>query len=527
STRGTTPIYQEIPNLSAAKSAYGNIVYRKAPSFLRQAEFYLGEDKFQTAVRAFLKKHEFGNGRWEDLVSDFARAKYNLPESGGEISPEQLRGVRELLDWANGWIKQRGVPIIKLEGNSILQKDALNENSKWIQKFKIYTFEKNPNPEYKDVVGIETVLLNSFNRTIGMSPKATFIFPNYQDYGYGIFLLDEKSRAYVLANIQNEKGDFLRTMMWGSLWDSVRETELAPRDYVELVIKNINIETDESTIQTLLSRVSTAMNYYLSEPSAVAGGLTSLPRNVKINPSVSTNQIQPSATADGSDKKELAAKLEAILIDKIQNAPTLGQRITFYRAFLNVASGENARKILKDILSGKFQIKDLKLKTKDRFDIVTKLLVLGDKDAPSLLAELEKTETTDEAKRYAYAAKAGIGTAENKAKFWTDFVGNKELSESWIESAFVPSNAARHSELTLPYLEKALAELPNLKRSRKIFFVNGWLAAFIGGQKDEKALAIVNKFLADNPNLDKDLRLKILENVDGLERAVRIKNKFK
>jgi aminopeptidase N len=65
STRGTTPIYQEIPNLSAAKSAYGNIVYRKAPSFLKQAEFYLGEKEFQTAVRAFLKKHELPtpNGR--------------------------------------------------------------------------------------------------------------------------------------------------------------------------------------------------------------------------------------------------------------------------------------------------------------------------------------------------------------------------------------------------------------------------------------------------------------------------------
>ena len=34
STKGTTPIYQPIANLSAAKSAYGNIVYRKAPSFL-------------------------------------------------------------------------------------------------------------------------------------------------------------------------------------------------------------------------------------------------------------------------------------------------------------------------------------------------------------------------------------------------------------------------------------------------------------------------------------------------------------
>jgi aminopeptidase N len=71
-----------------------------------------------------------------------------------------------------------------------------------------------------------------------------------------------------------------------------------------------------------------------------------------------------------------------------------------------------------------------------------------------------------------------------------------------------------------------LKELPNLKRSRKIFFVNGWLAAFIGGQKGEQALAIVNKFLTDNPNLDKDLRLKILEVANGLERSVKIKKKF-
>jgi aminopeptidase N len=71
-----------------------------------------------------------------------------------------------------------------------------------------------------------------------------------------------------------------------------------------------------------------------------------------------------------------------------------------------------------------------------------------------------------------------------------------------------------------------LAELPNHKKNRKIFFVNGWLGAFIGGQKDEKALEIVNKFLADNPNLDKDLRLKILENVDVTERAVKIRKTF-
>jgi aminopeptidase N len=166
------------------------------------------------------------------------------------------------------------------------------------------------------------------------------------------------------------------------------------------------------------------------------------------------------------------------------------------------------------------------LKTKDRFDIVTRLAILGDAEAAKLLANLEKTETGDDAKRFAYAAKAGFATAENKAKYWNDFINNKDISESWIEAAFGPFNSIRHSDLTLPFLKRALAELPNHKRTRKIFFVNGWLGAFIGGQRSEAALAIVNKFLADNPNLDNDLRLKILENVDLIERAVKIRSKF-
>ncbi len=497
STKGTTPIYQEIPNLSAAKSAYGNIVYRKAPSFLKQAEFYLGADKFQIAVRAFLKKHEFANAEWTDLVKEFETAS-----------------KQDLKDWANVWVKQRGMPTIRSEREELsvyldnsnggheaninlilIQNDWFWAEAIWKEKLRFLTINPKGEKQIKDVQLIDkrtSIEEINFDEVKAKAPQ--FIFPNYQDYGYGIFLLDEKSRAYVLANIQTEKDDFLRAMMWGSLWDSVREKELAPKDYVELVIKNINVETDESTIQTLLGRVSTAMNYYLSD----------------------------------KQRDELNARIETLLIDKMRNAPTLGQRITFYRAFLNAASTENARNKLKEIfgLTGKAQKPIFDLKTKDKFDIATRLLILGDRDAPQILANLEKAETSDEAKRYAYAAKAGIATAENKAKFWNDFTNNKEISESYIETAFAVFNAPKHSELTLPYLEKALSELPNLKKNRKIFFVNGWLAAFIGGQRGEEALKIVNKFLADNPNLDKDLRLKILENSDNLERAVKIRQKY-
>ena len=511
-TPGTTPIYQEIPNLSSAKSAYGNIVYRKAPSFLRQAEFYLGEDKFQTAVRAFLKKHEFANAEWTDLLSEFEKNSINVFwKRSGFTNVEWSKLEKDfeknsdgkLNDFATFWVKQKGLYTIKLneyistanppyiltvELKHNLEDDSKFDSSSTSMKFKVLI----ETPDGKRIVKNYDLYPSGSIANLERPKEVSFVFPNYQDYGYGIFLLDEKSRAYVLENIQNEKDDFLRSMMWGSLWDSVRFYELAPEDYVKLVIKNLGGETDESTLATLLNRVSTAMNYYLTDAQA----------------------------------EQFATEIEKILLNKINNAATLGQRITFYRAFVSNASTENARKVLKDILSGKMKIKELDLKAKDKFDIVTKLIILGDTDGLKLLAELEKSETGDAAKRYAYAAKAGIPTKENKLKYWKDFTENKEISESYIESAFNVWNTPKHADLTLPYLKKALAELPNLKKNRKIFFVNGWLSSFIGGQKSKEALEIVNKFLADNPDLDRDLRLKILENADNLERAVKIREKY-
>ncbi len=540
STRGTTAIYQPIPNLSAAKSAYGNIVYNKAPAFLRQAEFYLGEDKFQTAVRAFLKKHEFGNAGWEDLVKEFERTSGQNQQA-----------------WAKQWVTVPGVPIVRRSrvevvnclDLSLFQKTPIGEPGMW--RMNIEPLVRFANG--KTWSGTRYRIASTPYGGIcdgAPFPKVDFAFPNYRDYGYGIFLLDEKSRDYVLKNIQNERDPFLRSMMWGALWDSVREGELDPREYVELVVKVLSssksenhpvaeaatpllrkegssVIDDESTTALLLNRVGTAMNYYIED-------------------SVSSPRVSKGAVGTQAPflTVGLRTRVEDLLIAGMQNSPTQGQRITYYRAFLSIASSEKGRGVLKGMLSsqlttpsaeaavtppskgGESRGVTIPIRTKDKFDIVTRLLILNDPEAPKLLADLEKTETGDDAKRYAYAAKAGIPTAENKAKYWNDFVNNKEISESWIEAAFGPWNSVRHSELTLPYLQKALQELPNHKRNRKIFFVNGWLGAFIGGQRSEEALAIVNKFLADNPRLDNDLRLKILENADLIERAVKIRGKF-
>lgn len=511
STKGTTPIYQEIPNLNSAKSAYGNIVYRKAPSFLKQAEFYLGADVFQKAIQTFVKRHAYKNAEWSDLVKAFE-----------EASKQDLKA------WADVWVKKRGMPVVKItqadrhvypklgqphDTQTIIgleQKDALDEGGVWKMKVKVLFVYDNGHTEEKVVeLNEKSKRVDAFWTLIAKNPNSgqrlpKLIFANYEDYGYGRFPLEiylkhygrevvlEKNRNYAMQHIATEKNAFLRSMLWGSLWDSVREADLAPKDYVELVLKNINVEKDEVTIQAILNRVSVAFALYLSEAQA----------------------------------KELAPQVEKLLKERMQNADTLGQRITFYRAFVSVASSNLAREDLKKLLRGELKIKEMTLRARDKADIITKLIVLQDKDAEKLLSDFSKTETSDDARRYAYAMNAAFATAETKKKFFDDFTENPNVAESWIESAFVTFNQTRQADLTLPYLEPALKELPKLKRTRKIFFVNGWLAAFISGQKSVEALKVVEKFLDEEKQLDKDLRLKVLEAVDGLERTVKIRGKF-
>src|SRR5690606_26802887 len=134
STKGTTPIYQEINNLSAAKSAYGAIVYSKAPAFLRQAEFYLGEDKFQTAVRAFLKKHEFRNAGWEDLVGEFETVRIDEVKRGEyyqKLSDLDKRELEDFERWSVNkefidiWGTKPGLAVYRIKSD-ILEGDGLN-----------------------------------------------------------------------------------------------------------------------------------------------------------------------------------------------------------------------------------------------------------------------------------------------------------------------------------------------------------------------------------------------------------------
>jgi aminopeptidase N len=154
---------------------------------------------------------------------------------------------------------------------------------------------------------------------------------------------------------------------------------------------------------------------------------------------------------------------------------------------------------------------------------------MNEPEAPSLYSAEKARDHSGEGQKYAYAAEAGAPSAETKARYFDEYLHSQTIQEDWITQSLRPFNSWNQTALTKPYLVQALNELPEIKQHRKIFFLGAWLGAFIDGQNtiqnSAEAQAAVYAWLAGQ-KIDPDLRLKVLEVSDSLDRTVLIGKKF-
>lgn len=509
-TQGTTPIFQNIANLKDAKSAYGAIVYQKAPAVLKQLNYFLGEDTFRNGLRLYLKEHAYANAEWADLVRAF------------EVASNQAGHRQDVQTWAKSWITRRGMPEVtvnyscndgKITAFTLNQRDVLDDGYVWPMANQILLIST-VQPEAGQVAqtAIQTIkvqwnaLTSPVQSAIG-KPCPNLVFANEGDYAYGRFLLDPSSESLatslfdpdfpresnpsIFASVSDQTAPLRRTMLWGALWDYVHVAKSPPRGYVELALKSLPGETDESLARIQGARVAVALHSYLHETA----------------------------------RKSLAPWAESVIADRMLNAPTLGLRIVSFRTFMSISETPAALQQVKDLLAGKLVVPGLTLKPLDRWNLVGHLVALSDPEADAILAAEKARDHSGEGQKYAYAAEAGTPSAEIKARYFDQYLHSQTIQEDWITQSLRPFNFWNQTTLTEPYLTQALNDLPDIKQHRKIFFLGAWLGAFIEGQNSAEAQAAVQAWLVSQ-KIDPDLRLKIFEVSDSLDRTVLIRQKF-
>ena len=494
-TRGTTPLWQELGNLDQAKSNYGPIVYNKAPSVLKQLNYLVGDDAFQRGVRTFLRQHAYANATWQQLLGAIgAAADPRAPRDRDGLTPAMRA-------FGDNFMLRRGMPAVEqsLElTNGRITRLALTQSpvrdlsgrAPWPMKAQLLLW-------YGPDSGVRIPVTLSARTTLVAGargrPAPRFVFANADDYGYFLTYLDSASTAALEGGALHEVRDpFLRSMLWGALWDQVRDARLDPARYARLVLREADSERDEQLLPQLLGRLVRATTTYVAD----------------------------------SARESLRTDAERALwsLARDGNKP-FGLRRAGADAFIAIAATPSGIATLEQLLSAD-SLAGEPLRDPTRWELVNRLLVLGAPGAERALAAQSARDTTPDGRRRAFTAGAARPDSATKRAYFARYFADKSLNEDWASGSLGAFNAQEHAARTLPYLRTALDSLPYIQANRRIFFLGSWLGAFIGGQRSEAALDVVNRYLADNPRLPRDLTLKVLQYADDLERTVRIRSRY-
>jgi aminopeptidase N len=478
-TEGTTPVWQELANLDQAKSNYGAIVYNKAPGVLKQLDYLVGDDAFRTGVSRFLREHAYGNATWRDLLHAVAGDAGNLDAWGEQyILRPGMPMVQQLVDVRDGRLARLRLvqrPVRELSGPA-----------PWPMRLEVLvafddgTSRRIPVELRGDTTDVPLP---------GALPAPTFVFANAGDYGYALTVLDPRSTAWLERHIGTVRDDFLRAMLWGALWDAVRDARLSPARFLDAALRELPAERDEQIASALVRRVVRATNAYLGE-AELAARLPAVERLL----------------ATGAADSGLGYDLRKAQLDGFLDVAATPAALSRVDALLDADSAAGAP-----------------LRPPTRWAAVTRLVETGAPTADARLAELSARDTTSDGRRRAFVAGAARPDAAVKRDYFTRYLRDSTLNEDWATASLGAFNALRQQELTLPYLAPALDTLPWIQRNRRIFFLGSWLGAFLGGHTSPEALAVVRQHLAAHPELAPDLRAKVLQALDELERTVRIR----
>jgi aminopeptidase N len=483
-TAGTTPLWQELANLDQAKSNYGAIVYNKAPAVLKQLNYLVGEGAFRGGVRALLRAHAYANFTWHDLLAAVGDA-----------------AGRDLSDFGRQFVLRPGMPVVEqrveVEGGRItrltlVQRPAqpLSGPAPWPMRTQVLLGYDDRPP-----VVLPVELRGATTEVAAASglPAPAYVFANAGDYGYFLTMLDARSLEALVRGDLGRVGDpFLRAMLWGAVWDQVRAARLPPARFARLVLAELPRETDEQILPGLLARLARSVAAY-SAP-AVRDSLRP--------------EVERVLWAGADDPRRPYGVRKAFL-DAFVGAAATPAAVARLTGLLDAdsAAGEPVRDPL-------------------RWDIVTRLRVLGTTDAESLATAQARRDSTPDGRRRAFTSGAARRDAAVKATYFRRYFADSTLNEDWATGSLGGFNALEHQALSLPYLRAALDSLPFVQANRRIFFLGTWLGSFLGGQTSDAALSVVRRYLAEHPRLPRDLRQKVLQSADELERTVRIRARW-
>ena len=469
-TQGTNAIRQPLDNLNNAGSLYGGIIYNKAPIMMNQLEMLVGKAQFQLGLQEYIITYANGNASWNDLVNIF-----------------DVNSDADIKAWSDVWVNQSGRPVFTNEAvyeKGLIKSLILHQKAEdgsvnlWPQQLEVALI-------YPDSIAKRTLHINGASQDMtslqGM-PKPKAIVYNSNGAGYGVFPID----PHTALSSFKIKDDIVRASNYINTYENALSGNIPVPTALNAFFKGLQYETNELIISTISSSFGSLYWNFLSEDE-----------RIKLQPKFS---------------KALWARLNTNLTTAVKKS--------VYTAFSNLAYQGESLNQLYAVWNTDVTIDSLKLNEKDYTNLAMKLALYAHPKHDEILNTAETQISSQDAKdRFQFLRPAlSLNDEDRKALFesFKDVAHRKNTD--WVRTANYYIHHPLHQKEAISYLPLSLEVLEEVKNTSDLFFPLKWLDSTIGQYQSEEAKTILDTYLNANPNLNKQLKAKILQATDNLSR---------
>jgi len=466
-TEGANPIRQQLDNLNEAGQMYGAIIYNKAPIMMRQLELMVGEDLFREGLREYLGTSSFRNATWPDLIDIL-----------------DLKTEKDLKRWSDVWVNTPGRPHFRDQSvsediNTIIQADPDKQSRAWPQQFSVLERTKSDFLTHQVLSEHKETQLNYQN------PE--HIIYNSDGMGYGLFpaSLDD-------LTLWNGLEDVTRGSLIINLYENMLEQNgVEPKEYARKLLELVPNEDNQLLINQMLGQIRVIYWNLLNE----------------------------------SSRLEMAPGLESTIWKTMMAEDDPSRKKTYFTSYRNIALTTEAIQNVYEIWNREQEIENLNLSESDYISMASNLAVkIPDKSASIISAQFDRIENDDRRRRFEFISPALSNNPEARDDFFESLKDEENRqTESWVLSGLGYLHHPLRIQHSEKYILPSLELLQEIQVTGDIFFPKGWLDATLGNHYSDTAVQTVRTFLDEQPEYNKQLKMKILQAADMMFRANEIK----
>lgn len=465
----THPINGQVADTNSAFTNFDGITYGKGASVLKQLRFFVGDTAFRNGVRSYFTSYAYGNTRLEDFISAIAQSSQ-----------------RDLNSWSQTWLELAGLDSVKAE--------FLCEGTR-ISKFalKLKNADGGLSPRaHRTVIGLYNKQISSsgakaekivLTKTIEVEYRGDLtnvadlvgqdcpdmVYPNEQDNDYVKVVLDSRTLEAAKTNLKDVVSQTARTMFWSDLYQMVRDTELAPQEYLKIALANLPAENDIKTINALVSKLDEIL-YYLPQSDA----------------------------KESAARTAFVSQIETALFAKSESAkPGSDIQVEAWKGFVNVSESIHARELLYGLLTKTKKINGLDLDLDRRWKMLVQLVSLGDPRADALLAAMRTEDQSERGIQNAIEAEASKPDLAVKKEWFKKVLEQKDMPLARGRAALHSFLPRQQDNLRETLANDFYANLPQVAESREAEFQELYseslLPAVCKGSSAEKLDQLIRK----------------------------------